>query len=133
MSKYDDKTQFSELIRAATANQSTSLCASSQIWNTNERLGKTLGELATDKTWDAHWGIWLLQKFGTEIDISVRKRLITAVEDSMLAFRTYLDLPWLTDGEDKLLESIFEGKLPTAEEELKKGIVKRAKNVSNSL
>jgi hypothetical protein len=48
--------------------------------------------------------------------------------EPMLAFRLYLDLPWLTTGQDKILESVFKGKLPTAESELANGIVKRTKN-----
>jgi hypothetical protein len=57
----------------------------------------------------------------------IRKVLIGKIQNPMMAFRLYITLSWLTDEEDKLLEEKFKGKLPAAEDELKKGIVTRAK------
>jgi len=76
---------------------------------------------------------WTLLKLGRDAPPELRDILITKVKDPMVAFSLYLRLEWLTDEEDKLLEEKFKGKLPTAEAELKKGIVTRAKHGSNSL
>ena len=80
-----------------------------------------------DESYDPSWGAWLIITYGTDIDIVIRKRFITAIKDPMTAFNIYLTLPWLTDDEDRLLGEKFKGKLPTAEAELEKGIVTRAK------
>jgi len=76
---------------------------------------------------DQSWTIWVLKVFGQDMSTDLRQVLISKVTDSMMAFRLYLDFPWLTDEEDILLEAKFKGKLPTAEKELADGIVKRSK------
>ena len=76
---------------------------------------------------DQSWAIWVLKIFGQDMSTDLRQVLISKVTDSMMAFRLYLDFPWLTDEEDILLETKFKGKLPTAEKELADGIVKRSK------
>ena len=128
--KYNDDTPFSVLVDAYSLKQSKEVCISAQNWN-KKYLKKTLGELAdtltTNAKYEPGWGIWLLYKFGTEIDITVRKKLIITIKDSMMAFSVYLTFSWLTDDEDRLLEEKFVGKLPTAEAELRDGIVTRAK------
>lgn len=129
MSKYDENTPFSKLVTDYALKQTTAVCVAAQDWN-KQHLGETLGEMAglsTRADYDPAWGIWLLQKFGAEIDVAIRKRLIIAIKDLMTAFRVYITYSWLTDEEDKLLEEKFKGKLPTAEAELANGIVKRAK------
>ena len=109
--KYKADTPFSVLVDAYPPT--SGVCVSAQNWN-KKYLKKTLGELAdtltTDAKYEPGWGIWLLHKFGIEIDIAVRKKLIIAIKDSMTAFSVYLTFSWLTD-----------------EEELKDGIVKRQK------
>jgi hypothetical protein len=129
--KYTENTPFSELVAAYALKSKTAVCTAAQNWN-KQYLTKTLGDMAglsTRADYDPSWGIWLLRKFGEEIDIAIRKRLIIAIKDPMTAFELYLELPWLTDEEDKLLEEKFKGKLPTTEADLGKGIVKRAKEV----
>ncbi|GAI94511.1 unnamed protein product [marine sediment metagenome] len=93
-------------------------------------IGKTFGEFIDGFSrgeYDPAWGVWLLKLFGEEIDLKERLKVIAPIKDSMTAFNLYLDLSWLTDKESKLLESKFKGKLPTAERELRDGIVKRSK------
>jgi hypothetical protein len=129
MALYNENTLFSVLVGAYASKQPTAICSAAQNWN-KQYLGKTLGEMAglsTRADYDPAWGIWLLQKFGAEIDIAIRKRLIIAIKNPMMAFQVYLKFAWLTGEEDKLLEDKFKGKLPTAEAELEKGIVTRAK------
>jgi hypothetical protein len=51
----------------------------------------------------------------------------STVQDPMEAARLYIDCaPVLTEAEDITLKSIFKGKLPTVEKELRDGIVTRA-------
>lgn len=92
---------------------------------------KTFGEMVDggqDADYKPWFGIWFIYTFGEEIDPSLRKKIFaSSVKDSMTAFQVYLRCRWLTDEEDKLLEAMFKGKLPTAETELEKGIVTRAK------
>lgn len=92
---------------------------------------KTFGEMVDggkDADYKPWFGIWFLHTFGEEIDPSLRKKIFaSSVKDPMMALQLYLSLAWLTAEEDKLLEEMFKGKLPTAEEELEKGIVTRAK------
>ena len=73
------------------------------------------------------WAAWDLKVLGAETNTELRKVLIGKIKDSMLAFRLYLDLDFLTAEEDKMLEAIFGGKLPAAEKELAEGVVTRAK------
>ena len=40
----------------------------------------------------------------------------------------YLNVAWLTDEEDVLLEAKFKGKKPSLEKDLEDGVIKRAKN-----
>ena len=78
-------------------------------------------------TLDQSWASWYLAVLGEDNEIKLRKIMISRIKDPMMAFTLYLRLSYLTDEEDKLLELKFKGKLPTAEAELAKGIVKREK------
>lgn len=110
--------------------EQTSRCdAASDIWNA-KFAGKTLKAMADgckDNDFNPGWGVWFLHRFGEETDPSLREKILAAIKDPMMAFSVYLSLAWLTNEEDKLLEDKFKGQLPTAEAELKSGIVTRAK------
>jgi len=80
-----------------------------------------------ESTPEQHWAAWYLQVLGKETDTEMCKVMIAKIEDPMLAFLMYLKVACLTDEEDKILESIFKGKVPTVEQELKDGIVSRKK------
>lgn len=73
------------------------------------------------------WSAWVISHWGKEMDNDTRMAFIENVKDPMLALSLYLRLPFLTDEEDKVLESVFRGKLPRAEKELAEGVVSRAK------
>ena len=57
----------------------------------------------------------------------LRLKFINNIMDPMVAFNIYISIENLTDEEDTLLKTKFEGKLPTAEKELRTGIVSRSK------
>ena len=73
------------------------------------------------------WAEWVLDKVGKELDEKCRKFFIDKIKDEMTACQIYIKLaPILTTAEDTLLTAKYEGKLPTAEKELRDGIVTRA-------
>jgi len=73
------------------------------------------------------WTAWAITTIGEQYSQEDRLHELAKIQDPMTAFRLYIDLPWLTDKDDELLLSKFQGKLPTAEAELAQGIVKRKK------
>lgn len=124
--KYKPGTPVSELLGAY---KRINPCLVDNPWN-NKYAGKTLKEMAdgcTDADFNPVWSVWFLFHFGEQTDTSLRQKVIAAIKDPMIAFVAYLNYTWLTDDEDKLLEEKFKSKLPTAENELKNGIVTRAK------
>lgn len=62
-----------------------------------------------------------------DFDQELRTFFIGLIKDPMDAFQHYIHDKDLTKEDDIELKKIFEGKLPTAEKELKDGIVNRAK------
>jgi len=86
----------------------------------------TVMDMAQSKLEDS-WTVGCLSRFGQSLSPEVRHPIISQITDTMTAFTLYITLAWLTDEEDKLLEEKFKSKLPTAENELEKGIVTRAK------
>jgi len=81
----------------------------------------------TDSDHNSSWTIWALKKIGDKYSQEDRLHEMAKITDAATAFHLYITLPWLTDKDDELLLSKFQGKLPTAEDELAKGIVKRKK------
>ena len=81
----------------------------------------------TDSDHNSAWTVWALKKIGEKYSQADRLHELAKIQDPMTAFQLYITLPWLTDKDDELLLSKFQGKLPTAEAELAQGIVKRAK------
>ena len=64
---------------------------------------------------------------GKELDEEVRKGFIDKIKDPMTACQVFIKCAQvLTEAEDILLKSKYEGKLPTAEKELRTGVVCRA-------
>ena len=74
------------------------------------------------------WSEWILRNMGEYFTEEVRIGFIQNIKNEMTAFQMYLDREDLTDNEDKELKLIFEGKIPTAEKELRDGTVFRAKS-----
>ncbi len=121
---------FKKKAAAATNCDSKARVQKSLDWDAKFE-GQNLGEMAdaalTDPEFDQSWELWYLYFFGADTEVECRKKGLLLIKDPMMAFQVYLTYDWLTDEEDKLLEEKFKGKLPTAEAELRDGIVKRAK------
>ena len=73
------------------------------------------------------WAYWIMLNMGQYFEANVRLEFIKKIKTEMRAFQLYINREDLTNEEDELLKSIFEGKLPTAEKELTEGIVLREK------
>jgi hypothetical protein len=88
--------------------------------------------IVNDPIVPVQWAIWLLKNFGDEFDTHCRRRFIEKLsKDNMMemhAFLIWRDTPWLTDEEDAMLETIWRGKLPTVEDELRRGLHPRKKS-----
>ena len=86
-----------------------------------------------DKSMPEGWAIWVLTNVGKDLDEKCRKFFIDKITDVRVAIQLHLDCEYLTDEEDKLLESKFivgeKNVFPTIEKELSTGIVTRAKVV----
>lgn len=96
----------------------------------DEQSDKTLGQavdilISSEKN---PWIIWFFKKFRKTLDAGIRRRLLIAIGDKpAFMFRLFVSIDDLTDEEDVILEGVFKGKLPTAEEELKMGEIERNK------
>ena len=73
------------------------------------------------------WSVWIVAKGKGEIDEEVQNGFMEKITDPMTALQLLLQADYLTEKQDKYLEKIYKGKLPTAEKELKTGVIKIAK------
>ena len=109
-------------------------CESAQDWcrDVDEKsaqctFGQAMDEFLQDSSASSAWAAWNIIKLGDKFDVEIRKSFLEKVEDPMMAFQLYIRLASLTDQEDEILKSSFEGKLPVAEKELQDEIVIRRK------
>jgi len=107
------------------------VCAKGLVW-LKKYKGQPVDVLLTATSDKEHsnpaWTAWAIATIGEQYSQEDRLHELDKIQDPMTAFRLYVELPWLTDQDDKVLLSKFEGKLPTAEAELVQGIVKRKKS-----
>lgn len=124
--KFKPNTPISEVFAAWRKNGTCAVGVERAIVFYAARGDKTAIDMAK-KPMDIPTLCWDIINFGEETSPELRKVMLAAITDTMMAFHLYHSLPFLTDEEDKLLEEKFKGKLPTAENELATGVVKRAK------
>lgn len=74
------------------------------------------------------WSYWVLQNVRQFFTEEVRLEFMKNITSEMSVFQIYINYSDLSEKEDELLKSMFEGKLPTAEKELEDNVVVRAKN-----
>jgi hypothetical protein len=74
------------------------------------------------------WSVWIVAKGKGEIDTEVQNGFMEKITDPMTALQLLLQADYLTEKQDKYLEKIYKGKLPTAEKELRKGVITTAKS-----
>ena len=109
-------------------------CAEAVEWGLKELnidrrmlLGDHLDTYLIDDTKNQMWVVWLMTTVRDSLGPDIRELLLHKITDPMAAFTLYTDVPDLTAKEDELLEVIFTGKIPRAEEELTTGVVVRQK------
>lgn len=71
---------------------------------------------------------WVLENIRQFFNEEVRLEFIKNIKTEMQVFSIYLNYDDLSENEDILLKSKFEGKLPKAEKELEDGVLERKKD-----
>ena len=83
-------------------------------------------KLYLDGKFPEGWAEWVLNNVGKDMDDKCRKFFIDKIKNEMTACQVYIKCaPILTAKEDTMLKAVYKGKLPTAEKELRDGIVTR--------
>jgi len=129
MAKYNINTPAETFLRDMRKDKTitcTSVITHCEQFNQSLSPNYTVMDIAKGKL-ESSWAVGCLSRFGKDLATEIRQVIISQIIGEMMAFQTYIAYKWLTDEEDKLLEEKFKGKLPTAEAELAKGIVTRAK------
>lgn len=105
-------------------------CAEAMVWlrdNYSKDNGITtyniVDKYLKDNSITSSWGYWAIRTLGSNLDTGIKKLFINKITDSMIAFQLYIKCNHLTDAEESLLKAKFEGKLPTAEKELREGVI----------
>lgn len=119
-------TKEDEFIKLANLAIQYNACAES-VEEKDSLSDMPISEWITTKC-NASWAMWVLKVLGNKIAEDARIEFINKIKDPMMAFHIYLSVTILTENEDILLRTKFEGKLPTAEKELQDEIVTRIKN-----
>jgi hypothetical protein len=110
-------------------------CEENLVWG--QELMKTNPEMLVDESLDIlyndkkapeGWAAWIIIKGKGEIDEDVQNGFMRKIKDPMTALQLLLKCDHLTDEQDMVLKAKYEGKLPTAEKELRTGIVVIAKS-----
>lgn len=109
-----------------------SACSDGVEWTELEKhkdkpFGMAMSDFLSDDNADEAWAIWCLTLYYNFWEEDLRIDCMRKIKDEMNAFNLYIDLENLTDKEEEILKSKFEGKLPIAEKELLDGIIKRNK------
>lgn len=94
--------------------------------NKDITFGEAMKDYLVDETADASYSFWILEMAGKELDEEVRQGFIAKIKDPMTACQIFIKCGHvLTETEDILLKEKYEGKLPTAEKELRTGVICR--------
>lgn len=89
-------------------------------------VAKSVSIYLADKNLSETWAVWLLKNF-KDLDVNIQNMYIKKIRTPMFALQLLLDCDFLTDEQDAVLKAKYEGKLPTAEKEIKSSIIITAK------
>lgn len=127
-------TKLADVYKAAKFLTSDSVCRSSDDWvkemlekNPDITMDEAVADFLSGDNRKMAWAVWCIKSL--PLSEKVRLELFKKIDHPTLAFHLYTSVPDLTDAEEKFLLSLFEGKLPTAEQELADGSIVRAKDV----
>lgn len=90
---------------------------------------KAVSIYLADKNLSETWAVWLLKNF-KDLDVNIQNMYIKKITTPMFALQLLLDCDFLSDEQDAVLKAKYEGKLPTAEKEIKNGTIITAKQVN---
>lgn len=88
---------------------------------------EALDALCKDEKAPQGWSVWIVAKGNGEIDTEVQNGFMKKITDPMTALQVLLQADYLTAEQDAVMEAIYKGKLPTAEKELRTGVITTAK------
>lgn len=75
------------------------------------------------KEFPASWAEWVLEKVGKEMDEKCRAFFIAKLKEPMSCLQLLTRCDFFTENEVVLLKGKYTGKLPTAEKEIRDGII----------
>jgi hypothetical protein len=119
------KTPLSEFIVSLEEKKA---CEESIVWakkinKNNITFGEAIDALVEDGELDQGWAKTVLELWDGELDKEVKKTFLKKITDPMMAFDLYRKLVNIDSEEIDIIKQKFNGKLPTAEKELKDGIL----------
>ena len=94
-------------------------------------VGESLDLINSDEKADETWAVWNLFHAKGNLDEDVQNGFIRKIKTPMFALQVLLKCEFLTAEQDAVLEKIYKGKLPTAEKELRTGVITTAKSRLN--
>jgi hypothetical protein len=87
-------------------------------------VGDVYRTFCEDPKLNEGWPSWALQLIGKEMDVSFRTSIIKdLLHNPMLCLQLLTKCDFLTEAEHILLKAKYAGKLPTAEKEIRDGVV----------
>ena len=126
------QTPFSEYVLAVKAKnackEAVDWCEKVSSENKDLTINGALDLYINDTSLGDGWAYWNLTSFESEFDINIKKMFLSKVKEPMIAFQLFKVLKETTKSEETILRNKFRGKLPTAEKELRDGILIREKD-----
>jgi hypothetical protein len=86
-------------------------------------IGEVFAGYRDDPHFNDEWGAWCLNTVGKELDEKIRLMIVNKVTKPETAKYLLVECSHLTEAEIGILKKKIEGKLPTAEKEIRDGVV----------
>ena len=105
-------------------------CSEAVVWSeeySDLTCEQAMTKYRDDKNSEESWGVWCIMFYHDYLEADLIKIVMGKITNEMTAFQMYIEMDNLSDEEDAILEGKFKGKIPTAEDELKNGIITRKK------
>jgi hypothetical protein len=95
--------------------------------NKDMTFGDAMKNFVADDKAAEGWASWNIEKLGKELGSDAIDGFISKIKNEMAACQVYIKCaPVLTAVQDTTLKTLYKGKLPTAEKELRDRIIARA-------
>lgn len=90
--------------------------------NKEQTFGDAILVYVKDEKVPEGWSSWNIEKHGDQLDSDIRDYFISCVKDPMESLQLLIKAD-CTIAEQTILKARYEGKLPTAEKELRDGVI----------